>query len=307
MNNENPSSTYLSFIVSGRNDDYGKHYIYRLQNFVNSIQIMSDEFKLKTQTIIIEWNPPNNENLLSKVINKTKSEYNTITFIVIPFDFHETFINPMNLPVHDYVAKNIGICRARGEYILVCSGDLIFTKELFSLFNSKVLTYGKIYRNTRIDFKKFNNRVLSENNYTEFLEDIKNNTFSSTFKNENDGSMQYANTNIDIIDGYFCQKKNIYFDGCGDFLLMSKKDWIEVEGCISDTKYFTHIDSATLLKIINLYKKDQMVLHPMYSVYHMDHSRPHLAPNVKYDMPNINEGGKLNWGFDDKEFQAIEM
>jgi len=292
---------YLTFIVSGRNDNYGGNYIYRLQNFISSIQIMSDHFKLKTQTVIVEWNPILTNAPLKNVIY-SDSKYNKVTIITVPFEFHKTLPNKSNVPIHDYVGKNVGIVRAEGEYILVCSGDLIFSKELFEFFNSNTMKPGNLYRNTRIDFRKFTDERISPENFDWFINNVhKKHISHNTFNNSRKGIT--VGNNIPIVNKYFCDKSGEYTNGCGDFLLMSKKDWMEIKGCVSDSNYFSHLDSATLHKALRKFKKRQITLHPSLSIFHMDHGRPHVGKDRRQPSVNYNVESVDDWGFSKEEFE----
>jgi hypothetical protein len=297
---DDKDKVYLSFVVSGRNDDYGGNYMYRLQNFISSIQIMSDHFKLNTQIVIVEWNPILSNKPLKDVIY-SNSEYNKVTIITVPLEFHKTLPNKNNLPIHDYVAKNIGIVRAEGEFVLVCSGDLIFSKDLFEFFNSKTMKTGNIYRNTRIDFIKFTDETISPQNFDWFIENVhKTHTGVNMFSLTKEGIS--VGNKIPIVDSYFCNRSGEYTSACGDFLLMKKQDWMEIKGCVSDTNHFSHLDSATLRKAMRKFKKRQMVLHPKFSIFHMDHGRPHAGKDRRMPTINYNLEPIEDWGYSEENF-----
>ncbi|MBS0285951.1 MAG: hypothetical protein JSR17_01125 [Proteobacteria bacterium] len=305
------SDVYISFVATARNDNYGGDFLYRLRNFIASIQIMSDKFNLYTETIIVEWNPPKDNLSLYEVISNDKliSKHNKVTFITVPLEYHNTFSNPKKLPLHDYIGKNVGIYRAEGEFVLVCSSDLIFTEQIFSLFAKKCFEQGYMYRTTRIDYTKFSDEIISTNNYHDFVSKIHSNVFQDTYHQIRFPNVTWIQT-IPKVEMYFMNYPGNYTNGCGDFLLMSKKDWFDVKGCYADTTLFTHLDGATLLRCTQKYGKIHKTFHPEYSIYHMDHARPHLNVSAN-PTPNHNVLGDQYWGhpmieFDTKYIQNKE-
>lgn len=290
------NNIYISFVATARNDNYGGDFLYRLRNFISSIQIMSDKYELFTETIVVEWNPPKNALTLYETLKNDVKEsvYNKITFITVPEEYHNTFSNPKRLPLHDYIGKNVGIYRAEGQFVLVCSSDLLFTEQIFSIFAKKCFQQNYMYRTTRIDYSKFSDEIVSKDNYDDFIQKVNANVFQDTYHQIRFPNVTWIQT-IPKIDTYFMNFPGNYTNGCGDFLLMSKKDWFDVKGCFADTTLFTHLDGATLLRCTQKYGKIHKTLHPEYSIYHMDHARPHLNVSAN-PTPNHNIIGNEYWG-----------
>jgi hypothetical protein len=64
----------------------------------------------------------------------------------------------------------------------------------------------------------------------------------------------------------------IDFDACGDFTLMSKEDWVDIEGYVELEMYSIHIDSMALWAASALGKKQELFPYNscIYHIYHED-------------------------------------
>ena len=59
-------------------------------------------------------------------------------------------------------------------------------------------------------------------------------------------------------------------DACGDFTLMSKEDWLDIDGYVELEMYSLHIDSMGLMSAFAK-AKEQIVLAPNACTYHIAH------------------------------------
>lgn len=61
---------YYSIILTGRNDNYGKHFLFRVRSFFDSLMFQIEKYKLSCEIIIVEWNPPGDSKRLSTILKE---------------------------------------------------------------------------------------------------------------------------------------------------------------------------------------------------------------------------------------------
>jgi hypothetical protein len=74
-----------------------------------------------------------------------------VRFIQVPPEIHRKFRHADHLPLYQMIAKNVGIRRARGRFILVTNIDILFSDELVSFLAKGLLEPGRMYRIDRHD------------------------------------------------------------------------------------------------------------------------------------------------------------
>jgi hypothetical protein len=143
---------YVSIVVTARNDDHGGNLLRRMQAFVNGVLIQSERHRVRTELILVEWNPVADRPSLADALDwKLGSEYCDIRIIPVPAELHQRLIHWQALPLFQMIAKNVGIRRAAGEFVLATNIDILFSNELFRFFAEKRLESGKMYRVDRWD------------------------------------------------------------------------------------------------------------------------------------------------------------
>lgn len=287
----------ISFVVCGRNDNYGGDFLSRINNFISSIIILSRKYEINSEIIIVEWNPVlNTKYLWEEIISSNillKMYKHKIKIIIVPCSIHETFKNRVQkkLPLYDYIGKNVGIRRSNGKFIVVCSPDLIFKDDLFLKLKNNFFTDKYIYRVCRQDYKNFN-LILSENKpYKEYIDEINNNVYITHLQDNIE-----INNLKDRMDDY-----PLFTNGCGDFLLMERSNWFKIKGCPEISDIFLHLDSATLKKASTIV--EQWVLNLNCSVLHQDHERPHIL--IEDLLSNYDNDEK--WGLNNVDLETINF
>lgn len=181
------SNYYISFVVATRNDDHGENMSNKNQYFIDRWAYLTNKFNLSCELVIVEWNPPEEH---PKLIDQLKipklNNGQKIKFITIPNNIHKKFKNSDKLNFFQMIAKNVGIRKAEGEFILCTNIDIIFSDEIFEFFSKKKLNLKTIYRTDRydIDFDKFNKVKISPNELNDNLTFIHKSDFSIDIKNK---------------------------------------------------------------------------------------------------------------------------
>ncbi len=276
----------LSIVVTSRNDNHGGSLLKRMQIFINGLLYLTNKYQLKTEIIIVEWNPPENAPRLYDVLNWPEiHEYCTIRFIKVPNEIHSFFREPEKLPLHQMIGKNVGIYRARGEYILVTNIDILFSEPLFQYIAAN-LSKGIIYRTCRFDVNKdipLDQTVETQLNYCH------NNVIRVFTKFDTfDPKTPPKHLIEDDFESYLLYDltyRHPHINACGDFQLMAREHWMSLRGYPEFDFFPAHVDS--LLQFQSIYHGlEEIVLHDdNMCIYHIDH-RGSWSPETEDDIRN---------------------
>src|SRR5262249_5544096 len=147
------SVPYLSVIVTTRNDDHGGDPLKRLQAFVNCFQQQCRRTGLDAEVVVVEWNPPADRPSVSSLLRIPGDAVCTYRFIDVPPELHQRLRHADVLPLFQMIAKNVGIRRARGQYVLATNIDIIFANQLVEYLASRPLQPFRLYRVDRHDIQ----------------------------------------------------------------------------------------------------------------------------------------------------------
>uniref|UniRef100_A0A7S1NFM9 Uncharacterized protein n=1 Tax=Eutreptiella gymnastica TaxID=73025 RepID=A0A7S1NFM9_9EUGL len=165
------SAPYLSVVLSTRNDVYGgRSSLERLQRQADNLRLLSACYDVRVEHVIVEWNPPPGRPLLRDALQAPPHAHYTARIITVPPAIHNRTINDerayfpasnrkqrtgnMNsakLPLLEWIAKNAGLRRARGEFVLLCTVDNLFAQSLFAYLHSRPLCTSVLYTAIRYD------------------------------------------------------------------------------------------------------------------------------------------------------------
>jgi len=143
---------YISFVVIGRNDDYGHRFLYRIQRFTDNLIYLCEKYKLPSELIFVEWNPPEDKERLYKALNIEKNrEFLKIRFIEVPKKIHDEVKTSDKMPLLEFLGKNAGMRRSKGEFVVFTNPDIIFSEDMIKLFSLRRLKKKIFYRANRCD------------------------------------------------------------------------------------------------------------------------------------------------------------
>ncbi|UBF24120.1 hypothetical protein K9N68_20630 [Kovacikia minuta CCNUW1] len=113
------NTPYLSVVATARNDNHGGNMLRRMQIFINGLLEQSRRYQLDTVLIIVEWNPPTDKPRLAEALSwSVPNSPCVVRVIEVPPDIHRQFNHAAALPLFQMIAKNVGIRRAQGEFVL---------------------------------------------------------------------------------------------------------------------------------------------------------------------------------------------
>ncbi|MBZ5609134.1 MAG: hypothetical protein LAP38_12805 [Acidobacteriia bacterium] len=146
------NTPYLSVVVTARNDDHGGNLLGRMQIFADAWINQCKRHGLNSELIIVEWNPPADREPLLKALRwPADTSPCQVRIVEVPRQLHARYRHAAALPLYQMIAKNVGIRRARGEFILATNIDIVFSDELMQFLASHRLEKGRMYRIDRHD------------------------------------------------------------------------------------------------------------------------------------------------------------
>lgn len=143
---------YLSLVVTARNDDHGGDLLFRMQAFLDGWLEQCNRHRLESELILVEWNPVDGRPPLADALRwPPGNEYCTVRVITVPAEIHERYRHAGALGLYQMIAKNVGIRRARGKFVLATNIDILFSSELMERLARRDLSPHRMYRIDRHD------------------------------------------------------------------------------------------------------------------------------------------------------------
>jgi hypothetical protein len=340
-NSQNP---YISIVTVSRNDNHGGDMLKRMRIFVRALLHQCNTFQLPCELVMVEWNPIEGEKLLHEILpSVTEPDFLSIRYVVVPNEIHRHLAFSDKIPLFQMIGKNVGIRRAKAKFVLCTNVDLLFSNELFKRLSKRNLQEHCFYRSNRCDIP---NTIQEDWTVKEQLQFCKSNISLRNGKNadyanfaDTTGFMfrypvflpllkllstikaSYATSTLDRLN-------ELDFDACGDFTLMSKQNWISMQGYPELEIYSIHIDSMGVIAAAALGFK-QIIFKGEECTYHIEHKGGWEFKNpidriqfyTKFPMLEwwaVRQAGvymldnilkwnlnKEDWGFANREFQEF--
>jgi hypothetical protein len=158
---------YISLVITARNDNHGEDMVRRMQAFFDSWIAQARRYGLDSEIVVVEWNPPAGRGKLKDEFRWPESASPcAVRFLEVSPERHAAIPNAALIPLHQMIAKNAGIRRARGRFVLCTNLDIIFSAELMQFLAARTLDSGAMYRMDRYDVAK---EIPSGGNVDELL------------------------------------------------------------------------------------------------------------------------------------------
>jgi hypothetical protein len=123
-----------------------------MQIFVDAFINQCRRHQVPAELILVEWNPPEGQPKLAEALAWPAITHPCeVRIIEVGPELHRRYRHAAALPLYQMIAKNAGIRRARGEFILATNIDVILSDELMHFIASRRLQKGRLYRVDRTD------------------------------------------------------------------------------------------------------------------------------------------------------------
>lgn len=283
----------ITAVIVSRNDNYGGHLNERATYCFNSAIETYDEI------IYIDWNSPTHS-LLYDIKNNINFKGNFKHMVITPeVASHLTKYDPDAQKCCEVLARNIGLRRATGDWVVSTNIDIIHPKREKLEEQIKSLDQNTFYTISRRD--------INWDTIKEF--------HSGEIKFQEWRSLRdYLYSGIE--ERYF-EEKTISGDGyslincCGDFQIAPRYIWEEIKGMEEELIYSLYADTNVQKKAVMHGFKLKALYEP--ALFHIEHGRggggfldginkktnnPYKAITYQKETSNLD-----SWGFGDVEIE----
>ncbi len=145
----------LSIVVTGRNDDYGRDFTARFIRTLAFNHRALTEHGISHEVVLVEWNPVPGKPFLTDVLRDALPDITSevLRTIIVDADYQTACTLNPRLNYLEYFAKNVGILRSEGHFVLATNTDIFFGRGLVERIARGDLAGGTVHRAKRVDVK----------------------------------------------------------------------------------------------------------------------------------------------------------
>jgi hypothetical protein len=140
----------LSIVLVGRNDDFGGDFNGRMFAAAEFNHYHLEAAGIPHEYVLVEWNPIPGKPYLAELVGRRLPWWHQ-RYVVDPAWHTRLSVNP-KLVFMEFFAKNVGIRRASGRFILTTNTDIWLSREVTRTLPR--LRSHTLYRTIRVDLKR---------------------------------------------------------------------------------------------------------------------------------------------------------
>jgi hypothetical protein len=262
---------FLSVVVTGRNDGFGGDFNGRFFRSLRFNHAHLTEAGVSHEFILVEWRPIHNVPYLSTVLATAFPELGPEQlrcFVVDPAYHDALSLNP-HLQFQEFIAKNVGIRRARGQFLLTTNTDIFLSRGVIDRLASRSLERGILYRAARYDLKSYSDVTRV------------------------DWSMLEDERNYDAVNDI---RPPLFTNASGDFLLLDQDSYHRLRGFNEVYRVAKiHIDGNFCLKA---FASQVPLLDIGFPVYHVGRGTFRAQAGLYRNKPGEAPWGDHRWKSD---------
>ena len=197
---------YLSIVLTGRNDGYGSDFVGRFFRTLRFNHAQLTARGVAHEFVFVEWAPPaDTPRLLDLVFDAVPDlRPDQCAWYVVDEAYQSALALNPRLAYLEFIAKNVGVRRARGRFVLTSNCDVFLGRHVLDVLAAGALEPRVLYRAARHDLKLGS---ASDGLSWEVLEDARN------------------------LDGRVKVLKPPFMGGgTGDFILLDRETYHELRG-----------------------------------------------------------------------------
>lgn len=262
---------YMSLVVTGRNDDFGGDFNGR---FFRALRFNHEQLTLAGipyEIVFVEWRPLSGKPHLASLLEAEFSDLGPSRlrcYVVDPIYHDALSLNP-RLQFQEFIAKNVGVRRARGQFVLTTNTDIYLSRGVLKSLASRSLQEGVLYRAARCDLKSYGD--VSRVDWDQ-LEDGRN---------------------YDIVNAI---RPPLFTNASGDFLLLDRDSYHKLRGFNEVYRVAKiHIDGNFCVKA---YASGVPPVDIGWPVYHVGRGTFHAQLNRYWSRPETAPWGDHRWKSD---------
>ena len=269
-----------------------------MQVFVEALSEQCGRHGLDAELILVEWNPPHDRPRLAEALRWPVSRRCKVRIIEVPSELHRRFDNGQIIPLHQMIAKNVGIRRARGNFVAATNIDVLFSDKLMEFLAGDNLETGLWYRADRYDVRENVPAGVSVEEQLAFCRDnllrvherdgtrdLKTGAFNRIYRAPNvlrafrllapfkflpflGERLENARNSFRFID----ECGRLHTNACGDFTLMAHQNWLDLRGYWEFAGFPFNVDGI-LCHAACFLGLNEKTLPSSSCVYHIEHGK----------------------------------
>ena len=213
---------------------------------------------LPSELVLVDWNPPSGKELW-QAIRMAVHCFDGARPASLPFRrrIHATLPFADRLPILIHRARNVGIRRARGEFVLPTSADILFSDELAEWFaQARARSDSCMYRVVRRDVP---DKALKFTSIDKRLRYCRNHV-----------QQVHKRDSSHRIDGL----PHLFTNAAGDFTLMSRDMYFRVRGIPEEREFHSMHFDGVFCFMAHAAGAREVELGAPHRIYHVDHGAP---------------------------------
>lgn len=148
------SQPALSIVVTGRNDGYGGDFTARFLRTLRFNHERLTDAGVPHEFVLVEWAPPaDRPHLVDLVEREIPGMAEAIRTYLVDRRYQQACTLNPQLKYMEYLAKNAGIRRARGQFVLATNTDIYLSKGIVDSLARQAFAPRIVYRALRIDVR----------------------------------------------------------------------------------------------------------------------------------------------------------
>jgi len=149
------SAPFLTIVVTGRNDDFGGDFNGRFIRALRFNHAQLSAAGVSHEFVFVEWAPIEKRPHLASVLREELRDLvgAELRSFVVDRAYHEALTLNPRLQFHEFIAKNVGIRRARGQFVLTTNTDIYLSRGVVNRLAAGTFETGVLYRAARHDLK----------------------------------------------------------------------------------------------------------------------------------------------------------
>jgi len=302
----------VSFVVGSRNDDHGGNPRRRMELFVHGLAAVARRRRLRAELVVVDWNPPPDRPPLAEALSWPADPGPLdIRVVTVPPALHARIANADKLRFFQMIAKNVGIRRARGAFVVATNMDVLFSEALVEFLAGGPLDPGCVYRVNRLDvglrdlppgLDVEEQLALCSLNVARVCE-VRGTVArppaelrrryghaAAPWRGFAPGALERI-----VADA---ERRRPVYEACGDFTMLAREAWAQLRAYPELGTYSLHLDSV-FLKTATVAGLRQVVLPDPMRMYHIEHGMgwgvAEDRARLRRDYPMLTDADLAAW------------
>jgi hypothetical protein len=301
----------VSFVAASRNDLHGGDPARRTEIFVHGLAALAKRHALDAELVLVEWNTPPDRPPLGEALRWPEPGPLAVRVVTVSPELHRRVKNSDRIPFFQMMAKNVGIRRARGAFVVATNIDLLLSGALVEFLARGPLSERAVYRIDRLDVRLRDlppGLSIDEQLAVCSMNVARVNSFEPEV--EADPARLRARYGHDAtpwrgfapgeIESLLAGAMHAepHFGAAGDFTLLARDAWLALRGYLELPLYSLHLDSI-LLKMALVAGLEQIVLPDPMRLYHIEHGMGWSVigdrQRIAEDRPMLSDAQVARW------------